>query len=163
MVENSLKIRDRVKNEGLVTNLSSEEILKPNGYGFNLRAGAIYEAAQPKAEFGDEGLTWSKNQGNELKRFFDDGEGRSGLILRPQGYYLVETYEEVRAVPDLMPVVYSKSGLARFGLELLTSEIPSDHVGHLTLGLKNLNDFPLTFWMGTKICQLVFYEVKGEE
>lgn len=161
-IENLLKIRDRVKEEGLIEGLTAEEISNPQGYGFTLRVGAIYEMRQPEAKFSKGGLLTHRACLEETGRYYEDMERQTGRWLAANGYYVVETVEKINTVSGLMPVVYSLPNLSRAGLQLFPTAVPYGHRGPLTLGLQNMNNFRVALEMGINICQVVFQKVEGD-
>lgn len=161
-IENLSKIRDRVKEEGLIEGLSLAEEAKPHGYGFTLRVGAIYEMQQPETKFCEGEILTRRARLEEVARYADDGERQMGRWLAANGYYVLETAESINTVPDLMPVVYPLASLSRGGLQLVPTAVPYGHRGPLTLGLQNMNNFRVALEMGTDICQVVFHKVEGD-
>jgi len=83
------------------------------------------------------------------------------LILKPNEFVLVETMEKVNMPNDLMAIVLPRSSLFRCGVSLHTAVIDPGFVGTLTFGMKNLSNFPFEIEIGTKVGQIVFEEVKG--
>ena len=93
-------------------------------------------------------------------------ENDGAMILRQNGFLLMETYEKIRLPLDgqLAARVEGRSSLARLGISVHMTA-PTVHCGFsgpVYLELKNEGPFHLKIWPGkTRICQMVFERVSS--
>lgn len=156
----------KVKQENLVENLSERESNNPEGVGLDLRLGAIYEIVKGGAFIeadGKAGLGLRKGVKTKLIAQYQKGSNKQSFTaLKPGKYYLVQTVEGLNTPQDLMPLVFPRGSLFRAGLLLLCSKTDPGYQGRLTFGLTNLGPFTVKLQMGARICNLVFFEIKGK-
>lgn len=159
------EILKRVKKDNLVENLGERELNNPEGVGVDLRLGAIFEIIEGGAFIevdGKAGLGLRKGvKTKEIARFDPKKEKQPEIILKKGDYYLVQSYEAVNTPDDLMPVLYPRGSLFRAGLLLIVSKTDPRYRGTLIMALINLSPFEVKLQMGARICNLVFYKVKG--
>jgi deoxycytidine triphosphate deaminase len=82
--------------------------------------------------------------------------------LAPGEYYLCTTMERVNMPRDLVAFILPRSTLFRCGVSLRTAVVDPGYRGILTLGIRNESDHEFTLERGSRICQIVFSEVRGE-
>jgi deoxycytidine triphosphate deaminase len=85
------------------------------------------------------------------------------VVLEPNEFVLVETMEKVNMPKDLLALILPRSSLFRCGVSLHTAVVDPGFVGTLTFGMKNLSEHPFEIEIGSKIGQIVFEEVKGND
>lgn len=156
----------RVQEEALLENLGDRDLNNPEGVGLDLRIGAIHKIVKGGAFIetdGPAGLGKRKGVQTELIAEYKEGsKTQKDVLIRPGKYYLVQTLEIVNTPQDLMPMIYPRSSLFRAGLLLLNSKTDPGYKGTLTMGLKNLSDFPVRLQMGARVCNMVFYKIEGK-
>ena len=84
-------------------------------------------------------------------------------ILQPNEFVLVETIEKVNMPQDLVAIVLPRTSLFRCGVTLFTGVVDPGFQGTLTFGMKNMSDFPFEIEIGSRIAQIVFKKVIGNE
>lgn len=156
----------RIQEEALLENLGDRDLSNPEGVGLDLRLGSIHKIVKGGAFIEADGKAGQgKRKGVETKLIAEYKEGsdtQKDVIIKPGKYYLVQTLETVNTPQDLMPMIYPRSSLFRAGVLLLNSKTDPGYKGKLTMGLKNLSDFPVRLQMGARICNMVFYKIEGK-
>lgn len=158
----------RIKEESLLENLGDRDLSNPEGVGLDLRIGAVYKIVKGGAFIetdGPAGAGLGKRKGVKtelIAEYKSKSKTQKDVMIKPGKYYLVQTLESVNTPQDLMPMIYPRSSLFRAGLLLLNSKTDPGYKGTLTMGLKNLSDFPVRIQMGARICNMVFYKIEGE-
>jgi deoxycytidine triphosphate deaminase len=142
------QILKRIREEGLLSGCDEEYI---QGAGADLRIERLFEVTSG-ALVGRE-----KREPPELKEV--DGEV---FILKPKGYYLCLTKEELNMPLDLVAFLFPRSTIFRCGASLKTAVIDPGYKGALTIGIKNESGFELRLEKGARIAQVVFSLVQGE-
>ena len=88
----------------------------------------------------------------------------NNLVLHPHQYIIGTTFEYLRFPLDLSAYVIGRSSLGRLGLIIaMATVIHPGYTGVLTLELENFGEVPITLYSGSRICQLIFHEVKGNK
>lgn len=159
------KVQKRIIKNKLIDGLGKRDLETPEGVGRDLRLGAIYKikpGSKPLIEA--DGESQGKRRGSEIievARFNPDKKKQSFVKIKPGDFYLIETFEEVNTPTDLMPYIFARSTLQRNGLFLKTTKVDPGYKGKLICGLKNEGPVTVTLQMGARICNVVFFEVKG--
>ena len=142
------KILELVKNKKLLMNFN-ESCLE--GAGYDLRIGKIYKLKSG----GKIGVSDRRTPGIEeikCKKY----------SLFPGEYVLIETIEKVNMPKNLLARVLNRSSLFRCGCSLFTAVVDPGYSGILTIGFKNLSEFPFEIEIGARVGQIVFEAVDGE-
>lgn len=85
------------------------------------------------------------------------------LTIQPGQFLLGSTLEYLRLPRDLAGQVHNRSSWARNGLLVATAlSVHAGYTGVLTLDMVNSGPVPLTLVTGTRICQLVLWELDQE-
>jgi dCTP deaminase len=88
----------------------------------------------------------------------------SRFVLHPRQYAIGSTLEYFRFPVDLAGLVVGRSSWGRLGLVIaMATLVHPGFTGVITLELQNLGDVPITLYAGSRIGQMVFYEVRGNE
>ncbi len=145
-----------VKEKKLVENLSKRELENPEGAGFDIRLGEIFEI-RGKGFLGieDRKTPDAKSVAKYLK------SKKSKFLFKPGSYYLVKTIEIVNIPNNISSSIFTRSTLFRSGLNLLFAQIPPGYSGELTFGLINLSQCNIEIELGARIAHLQFDYVKG--
>jgi deoxycytidine triphosphate deaminase len=85
------------------------------------------------------------------------------IVLEQNEFVLVETMEKVNMPKDLLALILPRSSLFRCGVSLHTAVVDPGFIGTLTFGMKNLSDHTFELEIGSKIGQIIFEEVKGND
>lgn len=157
MVLGIKELHQLVKEKNLVTNLSKRELENPEGAGFDLRAGEIYEIS------GQGFLGVKERETPEVKLMGEFKEGKSSeIILKPQTYYIIKTAEEVNMPENLLGIMTPRSTLFRSGVYIFGGQVPPGYKGGLSMGMYNFRDQEFKLEMGARVVHIMFFEVKGE-
>ena len=111
------KLHQLVKEQKLVENLCQRELNNPEGAGFDLRLGEIYELS------GNGFLGVKERDTPEIKLIakYDKNkeEKNNFFIFEPGKYYLIKTMEKVNLPTTLSGIIFPRTTLFRSGLGLL--------------------------------------------
>jgi deoxycytidine triphosphate deaminase len=146
-----------VDEQKLVENLCEREQNNPEGAGFDLRMGEIFEIS------GDGYLGIEERHTPESKSVakYDEGENTS-FVFEPGKYYLIKTAEKVNLPIDLMAVIFPRTTLFRSGLALFNGQVAPGYSGELTFGLCNLGKSDIKIDLGARVVHITFHQVLGE-
>ncbi|MDP2736141.1 MAG: hypothetical protein Q8P12_08165 [bacterium] len=100
-----------VQEKNLVTNLSQRELENPEGAGFDLRVGELYEISGQ----GFLGVTERETPEMKLVAKFEEGKTQE-VLLKPRTYYLLKTAEDVDMPENLLAIMTPRSTLFRSGV-----------------------------------------------
>ena len=160
------EILKRVKKEKLIENLGKRELENPEGVGVDLRLGSVHRIVSGGAFIeGDRQQALGKRKGVKtelIAEFKPRAKKQKEIVINPGDYLLVSCFEKLNAPKDLMPVVYPRTSLFRAGLLLLNSKTDPGYKGTLTMGLKNLSEFPVILQLGARFANIVFFKIEGE-
>ena len=150
---------EMVKNGELVTGLCERELTNPEGAGFDLRLGEIYELTDEEGFLGE---TERKTPEAKLVAKYEEGK-TSTFVMEPHKYYLVKTIEELNTPADIVPFLNPRSTLQRSGVRLFLVPIVSPgYKGGLTFSMVNLRDVNFKIELGARIAHVVFLRLEGE-
>jgi deoxycytidine triphosphate deaminase len=145
-----------VRERDLVSNLDARELDKPEGAGFDIRVGKVYELITP----GYMGVEDRRTCETKTIWSYEDEPGKCVVI--PRGaYYLVETIEYVKMPLDIEAWPSVRSTLFRCGVRLDTTKVNPGYEGTLTFGLSNLGPFDFQLELGSRIAHLTFERIEG--
>jgi len=145
-----------VREKKLVENLSERELTNPEGAGFDLRAGALYQVK------GKGFLGVKERETPAMTEIISySSEKNNSVSLEPNVYYVIKTIERVNTPADIAILFRPRSTLYRSGLALLTGNVSPGYVGELNFGLINLRPEPFILEMGARVCHAMFYQVTG--
>lgn len=146
-----------VKEKGLVVNLSERELTNPEGAGFDLRIGELYEVS------GQGFLGVEQRETPEMKLLAKYEEGKTTEVqLKPGVYYLMKTMEDVNMPEDLLAIMTPRSTLFRSGVYVFGGQVPPGYKGGLNMGIYNYRDTDFRLEMGARVVHIMFFEVKGK-
>lgn len=157
MVLGIKKLHQLVEEEKLVERLSKRELENPEGAGFDLRIGEIYEISGK----GFLGVEERETPDMTLVATYKEGE-RMKVSLKPHTYYLMKTIESVNMPEDLLAIMTPRSTLFRSGVYLFGGQVPPGYKGGLSMGLCNFRDEEFYLEMGARVVHIMFFEVKGK-
>ncbi len=148
MILGSSEIRKLIRKKKLLENYLDENI---EGAGVDLRVGKIFHLKSGAK------LTTSERVLPEVEEV-----NENHFVLRPQEYVLIQTIEKVNMPLNICARLLPRSTIQRSGVYQFHSFVDPGYKGKLTFGMKNLGKFNFVFEKGTKICQIIFEEIKGE-
>jgi len=146
-----------VKERQLVSNLSQRELESPEGAGFDLRIGELYEVAGQ----GLLGVTERETPEMKLVAKYEGGK-TTEIQLKPNVYYILKTVEEVSMPEDLLAIMTPRSTLFRSGVYVFGGQVPPGYKGGLNMGIYNYRDTDFRLEMGARVVHIMFFEVKGK-
>jgi deoxycytidine triphosphate deaminase len=146
------KILELIEKKTLIENVDKNNV-QPSGV--DLRVKTIYRLKNG-------GYLGVKNRQTPDIDIVSDKVGDK-IILGPNEFVLVETMEKVNMPKDLLALILPRSSLFRCGVSLHTAVVDPGFIGTLTFGMKNLSEHPFEIEIGSKIGQIVFEEVKGND
>jgi len=154
------KLHELVKEIDLVENLCDREKNNPEGAGFDLRLGEVYELE------GNGFLGVEERSTPDIKLVAKYLEGKSekenSFTFEPGKYYLVKTMEKVNLPITISGIIFPRTTLFRSGLGLFNGIVQPGYQGELTFGLCNLGKSNITVSFGARIVHITFHEVLGE-
>ncbi|MCU0653497.1 MAG: hypothetical protein MUD10_04520 [Candidatus Pacebacteria bacterium] len=146
-----------VKEKKLVEGLCERELQSPEGAGFDLRLGEVFELA------GDGFLGVENRKTPEIEPVAKFEEGKStSFVFEPGKYYLIKTIEKVNTPEDLLILFRPRTTIFRSGLMLFTGNASPGYCGELTFGLANLGQGRITIEMGARVAHAMFYRIEGQ-
>ena len=151
------ELQKLVKEKNLVENLSERELTNPEGAGFDLRVGEIYEI------FGQGFLGVTERETPEMKLLAKFEEGKKIEVrLQSDTYYLIQTIEKVNMPQDLLAIMTPRSTLFRSGVYIFGGQVPPGYKGGLNMGMYNFRNEEFRLEMGARVVHIMFFEVKGK-
>lgn len=149
------KLHKLVKDKKLVEDLCERELNNPEGAGFDLRLGEVYELK------GKSFLGIDERKTPEMKSVAKYGEDKK-FVFKPETYYIIKTIEKVNTPPDILGLFRPRTTLFRSGLMLFTGNCSPGYCGELNFGLANFGNCTVTIELGARVAHVMFYEVKGK-
>ena len=146
-----------VKEQNLVANLSERELENPEGAGFDLRVGELYEVSGQ----GFLGVTERETPEMRLVATYEAGKAAK-VSLKPHTYYLLKTLEDVNMPENLLAIMTPRSTLFRSGVYVFGGQVPPGYQGGLNMGIYNYRNTDFRLEMGSRVVHIMFFEVKGE-
>ena len=146
-----------VKEKKLVENLSQRELNNPEGAGFDIRIGEIYEVKGK----GFLGVEERKTPDIDLIDKFKEGPERK-VILKPKTYYLMKTIEKLNMPDNLLAIFTPRSTLFRSGVYIFGGQTAPGYSGELTTGIYNFRDEEFELELGSRVMHIMFFKVKGK-
>ncbi len=149
-----------VAEQKLVENLCEREMNNPEGAGFDLRLGEIYELKGG----GFLGVEERQTPEIELAAAHDPEKQQEQdfFVFDPGKYYLVKTMEKVNLPVTLSGVIFPRTTMFRSGLGLFNGVVQPGYSGELTFGVCNLGKSNIKISFGARIVHITFQEVLGE-
>lgn len=145
-----------VKTKRLVEGLGERDLVTPEGAGFDLRMGEVYQISG-KAFLG---VIHRETPKVKLKVKYQKSK-RNKIIIKPGDFYLVSTVEKVNLPLDLTINLKPRTTTFRSGLNLRTGNVAPGYSGKLTFSLKNEGPATVTIEMGARFVHAQFYRVEG--
>ena len=157
MILGAKKLLKLVKERKLVENLSERELKNPEGAGFDLRIGELYELSGK----GFLGVEERETPKIKLMAQFDKKKPKK-VFLKPQTYYLMKTIEKLNLPENLLALFTPRSTLYRSGVYIFGGQTAPGYRGELTTGIYNFRNEKFELEMGARVLHLMFFEVKGK-
>jgi len=151
------KLLKLVKEKRLVENLSEREMKNPEGAGFDLRIGELYELSGQ----GFLGLEERETAKIKLIAQFNPKKKKK-VSLKPRTYYLMKTVEKLNLSENLLALFTPRSTLYRSGVYIFGGQTAPGYQGELTTGIYNFRDEKFELEMGARVLHIMFFEIKGK-
>ena len=151
------KLHALVKKQNLVEGLSERELKEPEGAGFDLRIGELYEISGQ----GFLGEIERETPDMKLIDSYVQGETKK-LVLKPNIYYLLKTIESVNMPDDLLAIMTPRSTLFRSGVYVFGGQVPPGYKGGLSMGIYNFRNEDFQLELGSRIVHIMFFQVQGK-
>jgi deoxycytidine triphosphate deaminase len=151
------KLHELVKEVNLVENLCERELDNPEGAGFDLRMGEIYELEGD----GFLGVEERETPTPKLVAKFDENE-ETHFTFEPGKYYLIKTIENVNLPVNISGIIFPRTTLFRSGLGLFNGVVQPGYKGGLSFGICNLGKQNIKVSFGARVVHITFHEVLGE-
>jgi len=151
------KLLKLVKEKNLVEGLCERELSNPEGAGFDLRLGELYELE-------GEGFLGVVNRDTpDLKKVaeYKGDDPEEQIDIEPGKYYLVTTIETVNLPQDLIAFIVSRTTLFRSGIALFNGAVSPGYKGKLTFAICNLGRQKIKIALGARVVHITFHEVAG--
>jgi len=151
------KLLELVKEKKLVENLCDRELKNPEGAGFDLRLGELFELE-------GEGFLGIENRDTpDLKKVaeYKSDNPEELFELLPGKYYLVTTIESVNLPADIIAFIVSRTTLFRSGIALFNGAVSPGYQGKLTFAICNLGGKKIKIALGARVVHITFHEVAG--
>jgi len=154
------KLHELVKEIKLVENLCDREMNNPEGAGFDLRLGEVYELE-------GEGFLGVEERNTPAINLVDKNdaskpEAKNFFIFGPGKYYLIKTMEKVNLPTTLSGIIFPRTTIFRSGLALFNGIVQPGYCGELTFGLCNLGNNNIKISFGARVAHITFHEVLGQ-
>lgn len=154
------KLHELVEKESLVEDLCERELNNPEGAGFDLRLGEVFEIS------GDGFLGVEERETPEVKSLakYDPEkiDDENFFVFEPGKYYLIKTIEKVNLPVNLSGVIFPRTTMFRSGLGLFNGVVQPGYSGELTFGVCNLGKSNIKVSFGARVVHITFQEVLGE-
>jgi len=154
------KLHELVREIKLVENLCERELSNPEGAGFDLRLGEVYELE------GDGFLGVEERHTPDAKLVGKHdpakAEAENFFVFEPGRYYLVKTMEKVNIPTTLSGIIFERTTIFRSGLGLFNGIVQPGYSGELTFGIANLGQSKIKISFGARVVHITFHEVLGE-
>jgi deoxycytidine triphosphate deaminase len=154
------KLHELVKEINLVENLCDRELNNPEGAGFDIRLGEVFELEGDGFLGVEERNT--PNAKSIAKYDSDKTETENYFIFEPGKYYLVKTIEKVNLPTTISGIIFPRTTMFRSGLGLFNGVVQPGYCGELTFGVCNLGTSKMKVSFGARIAHITFHEVLGE-
>ncbi len=151
------ELQKLVKEKKLVENLSERELHNPEGAGFDLRLGEIYEIFG-KGFLGQEERKTPKT--TLLAKY--NPKNKQSFVFKPGKYYLMKTIEKVNTPENILILFRPRSTLHRSGLTIFTANVSPGYQGELVFGIMNLGPCQMEIEIGARVVHAMFYKIKGK-
>ena len=146
-----------VAEKKLVEGLCDREMTSPEGAGFDLRLGEVYELSGD----GFLGIEERKTpEINPVAKF--DKDKKSSFVFESGKYYLIKTIEKVNTPEDLLILFRPRTTIFRSGLMIFTGNASPGYCGELTFGMANLGQGKIEIEMGARVVHAMFYRIEGQ-
>ena len=150
------KLHQLVKENKLVENLCERELNNPEGAGFDLRIGELYQLKSG----GFLGVTERESSQTELLAKHQEGQTTT-ITLEPGEHYMMKTMENVNTPKDITILFRPRITLFRSGVTLFTGACSPGYSGPLFFAIVNTSQHPFKLEMGARVVHAMFNRIEG--
>ncbi|MDD4902707.1 MAG: hypothetical protein PHE24_06250 [Patescibacteria group bacterium] len=175
-----------VKEIKLVEGLCDREMNNPEGAGFDLRLGEVYELEgdgflgveerqtpvaklvakanhpqTPPSKGGGQAGKSPLERGGAERRGVLPGDNEDAFIFAPGKYYLIKTMEKVNLPTNLSGIIFPRTTMFRSGIGMFNGIVQPGYSGELTFGVCNLGQSNIKISFGARVAHITFHEVLG--
>ncbi|MEE9525405.1 MAG: hypothetical protein V3V78_02245 [Candidatus Woesearchaeota archaeon] len=151
------KLLGMVNDVQLVENLCDRELNNPEGAGFDLRIGEIFEL-EGKSFLGVE-----ERDTPDVKSVAKyDPEKRTSFTFKPGSYYLFKTIENVNTPEDIVVLFRPRTTIFRSGMTMVTGNCSPGYKGGLTFAIANVGNCEVEIELGARVAHALFFKVDGK-
>lgn len=151
------KLLKLVKEKKLVENLCERELKNPEGAGFDLRIGKIYEI------YGKGFLGIEDRETPKIKLVAKyNPKKKTSFIFKPGKYYLMKTVEKVNVPADILMLFRPRGTIFRMGLMIFTANVSPGYKGELVFGITNVGPCKVEIELGARVVYAMFFKVEGK-
>lgn len=144
-----------VSEANLVEGLSERELTNPEGAGYDLRIGEIYELSDQQGYLGIE------NRKTPDLNLLCNEMGKE-FLLKPNKYYVAMTIESLNLPKNISAIFKPRSTLFRSGVTIFTGTASPGYIGKLGFGLINMGHMDFRLEIGSRIAHAMFLTVQGD-
>ena len=148
------RLLELVKEINLVENLCERELTNPEGEGFDLRVGQVYDIKEGASFLG---ITERSTPETSLIKSYNPHKNEF-IIFNPRDYKLVKTIENLNLPNNISVLFTPRTTLQRSGIQLITSNASPGYSGGLTFGMKNIGENRFTLQLGARIATALFFK-----
>lgn len=150
------KLLELVKTQNLVEGLAERELKNPEGAGFDLRLGEVYEI------YGRSFLGIEERETPRVRLLASyNPQKKQSFVFAPGKFYLVSTIEKVNLPLDIAATFIPRTTTFRSGLFIRTGIAQPGYSGKLTFGLKNEGPVEVEIELGARFVFATFHYVEG--
>ncbi|MDF1497791.1 MAG: 2'-deoxycytidine 5'-triphosphate deaminase [Patescibacteria group bacterium] len=146
-----------VEEKNLVENLSERELTNPEGAGFDLRLGEIYELNGNSFL----GVEERKTPKVELLEKYNSDK-KSSFIFKPGCFYLIKTIESVNIPENILTLFTPRTTIFRSGMMIFTATCSPGYCGELTFAVANFGTCEVEIEMGARVVHAMFFQIEGK-
>jgi len=151
------KLKELTEKEKLIENLCERERNNPEGAGYDLRMGEIFELSGE----GFLGIDERDTPDIKLIAKFDEKEDEKHFVFEPGKFYLIKTVERINLPLNLSALIFSRGTIFRCGMTLYNGIVHGGYQGELTFGLCNQGPKNVKISLGARVAHIIFEEVDG--
>ena len=151
------KLLKLVKEKKLVENLCERELKNPEGAGFDLRIGEIYEI------YGKGFLGIEERETPKIRLIAKyNPKKKSSFIFKPGEYFLMKTVEKVNVPGNILILFRPRGTIFRMGLMIFTANVSPGYKGELVFGITNIGPCQVEIELGARVVYAMFFKVEGK-
>ena len=150
------RLTELVRKIRLVEDLGNRELENPEGSGFDLRLGELYELR------GDAFIGIDERYTPESKMIAAFEEGKRNYIdMKPGQYLLGKTIEKINLPSNLVALFKPRTTTYRSGLIIRIGAAAPGYSGQIIFAIANHGEGSVRIELGARMIHVLFVEVSG--